>query len=143
MPITLAALKTELSREIYSGLTDVQKAAAINDRAGIESASIPVALVTKGDFLLAIAPLTLQLATKSQELQSKWDRVISLITGSHDSIRVNSPTVQSLLALAVADGLTTSEYVTQISNRVGSRAEVLWGDGAVVTEQQAGEARNS
>lgn len=143
MPITLAALKTELSREIYSGLTDVQKAAAINDRAGIESASIPVALVTKGDFLLAIAPLTLQLATKSQELQSKWDRVISLITGSLDSIRVNSPTVQSLLALAVADGLTTSEYVTQISNRVGSRAEVLWGDGAVVTEQQAGEARNS
>ncbi len=142
MPITLAALKTELSREIYSGMTDVQKAAAINDCSGIESASVPIALVTKGDFLLAIAPLTLQLAMKSQELQSKWDRVISLITGSPDSIRVNSPTVQSLLALAVADGLTTSEYVTQISNRVGSRAEVLWGDGAVVTEQQAGEARN-
>lgn len=143
MAVTLAALKTEIARNPYAGKTDAEKAALLNDRNGTESASIPINLVTKGDFLLAIAPLTLQLATKSADVQAKWDRVISLITGSPDSIRVNSPTVQSLLALAVTDGLTTSEYVAQISNRVGSRAELLWGDGIVVTEQQVGDARNS
>lgn len=144
MPVSsLASLKSEIARLPYAGKTDAEIASVLNDKAGPESESIPILLMAKGDFLLAIAPLTLVLATKPAEMQAKWDRVISLITGSPDSIRVNSATVQSLLALAVTDGLTTSGYVTQISNRVGSRAESLWGDGTTITEQLVGEARNS
>lgn len=90
------------------------------------------AIVTRGDFMLAIMPVVLALADKDAATQSKWDRVLRAVH-SVESIRIQSPVVQAALQYAIADGLMNQELASSIGVRQGSRAEVLWGTGTVVS----------
>lgn len=87
--------------------------------------------LSKAEFTLAILPAVAALATKSAEIQAKWDRILGLATAL-DSIDVSLTGVSQLLDLAVYDGLLTAEYRATIGVRPASRAEVLFGAGVTV-----------
>lgn len=104
-----------------------------------EAVRIPItpAPVTRGVFLrTVVAPASIPLASASDAVQRKWDRIIGLIT-VEEMIDVASPQIQGLLQLARADGLLTVAQIAAVTpptSRAGSRAEQLWGEGAVVVE---------
>lgn len=108
--------------------------------AGAELVSLPS--IPKGDFLLGIAPAALVLASKDSSTQAKWDRVINLIVGAPDTVSVGSATIQAVLGIALADGILSQGQIDALSKRTGSRAEVLWGPGTVITDGCIGRARN-
>lgn len=96
--------------------------------------------VSKGTFLTGIAPGAIRLAGLSAALQSKWDRIINLVTGAGDIILINSATL-GMLALAVADGVMLQAEINAFTTRIGSRAEVLFGAGTFILESQIGASR--
>lgn len=145
----LSTLKIELATDPkglgYAPLVAVGNDQAVADllnaKTGPGAEAISLAVIPKGDFLLGIAPAAMVLATKDDATQRRWDRLIALASAS-DQIRVGSPTIQGLLAQAVGEGLLAQGQVDGFTKRVGSRAEVLFGPGAMLTTTQIGEARN-
>lgn len=147
MAIDYAALKEELetdpknlgySANISLG-RDLAVADLMNAKTGKGAESIALPTISKGQFLLGIAPVGLTLPTKSVEIQAKWDRIISLAS-SADIVDIGNPTVALLLQAAIADELITSEQIAAFSTRMGSRAEVLFGVDTVVRHEDIAKA---
>lgn len=94
-----------------------------NARTGAGAATIALARVSKGDFLLLVATATMFLSSMSAAIQAKWRDALQLITGAPDPITVAE--VAPLLALGVADGLISQAQVDALTTRLGSFAEVV------------------
>ena len=140
-----AALKTELTTDPlglgYASTlptSDIATAALINATMGKGAGTIMVPSFSRGELLALLVPLEDQLssgvnvsgAAFTQLVLNKW-------AGRFDALRSGDPQIPTTLILpllnsAVADGLTTATYVTQITNRVCSRAEILFGAGTMV-----------
>jgi hypothetical protein len=118
---------------------DTALADLLNAVTGTGSSTIKDASLARSDFLLAIAPAYLTLPNLSQVVQSKWDRILAVISAA-DRIDIANPSVQALLAQAVSDGVLSQEHVDALGQRAGSRAEVLFGAGTVVGIQDVGFA---
>ena len=117
-------LKTELARSPYSGKSDVEVAAILNDAKGDQAGEVDADVLTKGEFLLKIVPATLRLPTLSEAIQKKWDRILALAEAATE-FHVNDANIQGLLALAVADGLLTADEAEAVKKKAGSRGETL------------------
>ena len=118
--------------------SDIATAALINATTGKGAGTIRVPSFSRGELLALLVPLEDQLssginvsgAAFSQLVLAKW-------SGRFDALRSGDPQIPTTLILpllnsAVADGLTTATYITQITNRVCSRAEILFGAGTVI-----------
>jgi hypothetical protein len=149
MPLDLSALKAELDTDPlalgYAALVTAGDDPAIceilNAATGEGVGAVAMTDRTKGEFLLAVAPAVLGLASLSDTLQRKWDRMLGLLTAT-DTVEVGHPGVSALLDVAVIDGVLTADQKAAILTRPGSRAEVLFGPGVTVTPFDAGSARN-
>lgn len=133
---TLAGLQSERTNDPaalgYAGKTDAQVAALINTatatsvfRNDIKTAEI-VGTIVAADFVSLSA---VQIA----KLQ------LMLTNGVFDATVSNTRTI----FLGIFTGMTnTITALTALAQRPGTRAEVLWGTGTIVTERQCGQARN-
>src|SRR4051812_46610141 len=83
---------------------DTALADLLNAVTGTGSSTIKDASLPRINFLLAIAPAYLTLPNLSQVVQSKWDRILAVISAA-DRIDIANPSVQALLAQAVSDGV--------------------------------------
>ena len=68
-----------------------------------------------------------------------WQAVLTLWT-SLDSVVVADPGTQAVIAAAIPAGVLLPAEVAALTQRTGSRAEVLWGAGAAVSFEQVGNA---
>lgn len=66
----------------------------------------PRDVMTSAEFQLAAVPALIRLAGMADDVQRKWDRILSAIR-SVGAIHVQDASVRALLSLAVADGLLT------------------------------------
>lgn len=107
---------------------------ALNSLTGPGAASINLPSVSKDNFILAIAPALLVIPTLSSDLQTKWNLILNTVLGVN-LIDLTNSNVTDLLEDAVSDGVLTSDQVTAATTRIGSRAEVLWGAGTVVSAE--------
>jgi hypothetical protein len=60
--------------------------------------------------------------------------------GAVGKVYPGDPNVQSLMTLAVTDGIITQAIAGSLATRMGSRAEILWGAGAAVDWQEIAKA---
>jgi hypothetical protein len=135
MPIDTAQLTAELTTDpaavgyaamVASG-NDAAIVAALN---ATSAAVVSSASMTRDDFLTAILPAGLSLATKDAATQAKWDRLIGLACAANTIVVAN---IAGLLQLAVGDGLLTADQAGAVGKRSGSRAEVLFGADTIVS----------
>jgi hypothetical protein len=90
--------------------------------------------LSKDQFLLATAPMLFTLVGLSAAIQAKWTPILEHLRAA-DQLDFTSATVQALVTAAVADGLLTQAQATALNQRMGSRAEVLFGAGTVLTNR--------
>lgn len=117
-------------------------AAKLNAKTGSGAASIARTSVGKGDLVQALLPVAFLLPTLTAAKQAVWGHVLAMLNGSDGAVRITQA-VSGALAAAQADGLLTAAQAGAITHRTGSRAEVLWGDGAIVTDRDVAEALRS
>ena len=120
---------------------DAGIAELLNARDGLGAERVPVASLSRDDFLRAALPMTVALAGKDAAIQAKWDRILAFAQ-SASSVSVASDSVRNLFMMAKADGLLDDEAITSLTTKVGSRAESLLGVGTSVSAQDVGHARN-
>jgi hypothetical protein len=114
-----------------SGGNDWGIANLLNNKVGAGTGVVGLPSMAKTDFFLAIIPAINSLPLLSGSVQTKWDRILSII-GASDTI-TNNPIVQSLLTQSASDGLWSGAQASGVFNRVGSRAEVLFGANTQLT----------
>ena len=147
------ALKTELTTD-PKGLgyastlptSDIATAALLNNLTGPGAGTVTIPSFTRGQLLDLSIPMEDQLNTGSnvsgvaftQLLINKWDGRFNALRSGDSVIQLSA--ISNLLNSAVTDGLTTSAYITQITTRTGSRAEVLFGAGTIVQHQDISKA---
>lgn len=139
-------LKTEVQGNAALGLpalagsgNDLGVAANLNSLTGAGTGIVFVSPMARDDFLLKLAPVYLQLPNMSGVVQQKWDRILGVIRAA-DVVEVAKPAVQNLLATAVADGVLTWPQASGVAARIGSRAEVLFGAGTVLSQNDISKA---
>lgn len=137
---TIALLAGELTSDPqtvgYSGaVTDAAKSALVNQRTGNGSASVFRNDIKTAEIVNAIvaADFAVLTAVQVQKL------ALMLQAGILDATQANVRTIFLGIFAGMANTITA---LTALASRTGSRAEVLWGCGTVVTEQQIGQARN-
>lgn len=112
-----------------------------NQRTGPGAALVTPKTITREDFLSATLPLSILLATKSDAIQRKWDRIIELATRK-ESLQTNA-SFALLIQTAVTDELLTTEQAAVFGKRTGSRFEVLFGPDTVVDAIEVAKALES
>ncbi len=127
------------SANVESG-NDAANAALLNSLTGAGAGSVPSDPMARDQVLLNLAPALITLASLSDTLQAKWDRILSVLQ-SADTLAIGNTNVQGLFTAAVSDGVLTSEQAAAFpATRTGSRAEVLFGNGTVVTDEDVAGA---
>ena len=147
--MTPAALKAEiqtgphaaaLAPFVASG-NDTAIAAFLNSQTGAGAASVNRATIAKPLLMEALIPVVLALSAANPAIQGKWDRFLSMLR-SVETFRI--PVINALLQMVVADGLMSQAQVDAIKVQTGSRAELLFGIGTVVSiTDVAGSLRNA
>lgn len=136
--IDFPALQSEIQND-PSGLGYTAHVAAGRDQAVADLLNAPsVGIVTltsvdNATFVTAFLPFLpnvagLADANKKDMYWRIWEAIISLPT-----ITFGNPNVSGMLALAVQDGVLTQQQAQTLTQRQGSRAEVLFGAATVVT----------
>lgn len=147
MAIEYAALKAEaaddperlgLAEHIKAG-SDLLVAALLNAVREGENFRIREPLLTAGEFQLAVLQGILKIDGLDETRQRKWSRLLGVVQ-SVSVIPTGRPEVTALLSEAVADGLLTAEEASGVGVRQGSRAEVLFGAGVVVSADDVARA---
>ena len=118
----------------------------LNLRSGAGSGNVDIPLLPRSSVLRSLIAISDQLSTGiglnlvalTPALIKKWEYRLQLVAASNDSIELNSGFV-GMMNQAVTDSLITTAKVNQLLKRTGSRAELLWGFGFIVT---AHELRN-
>ena len=151
--IDYTALKTEITTDPVAvgyasqlNKSDIAVAAMCNAITGNGAASIQIPSMSKGSWIAALLPLEDLVASGlntsgvalSSGIIAKWTARIAEIRGG-DSI-IQTTVMIPLLNSAVTDGLITSTYLTQITTRMGSRAEALFGAGTTIAHQDVSKA---
>ncbi len=76
----------------------------------------------------------------TQAKAAKWRELYNLALVPKASLNMQSVTVAGLLAAIKADGFASDEEITAATMQPGSRAELLFGLGAVVTADHVADA---
>ena len=151
--IDYTALKTEITTDPVAvgyasqlNKSDIAVAAMLNATTGNGAASIQIPSMSKGSWIaslisledLVASGLNASGAALSSGVIAKWNARIAELRGGDSTIQ--TVVMLPLLNSAVTDGLITSTFVTQITTRMGSRAEVLFGAGTTVVHQDVSKA---
>ncbi len=154
--ITSDALKAEIANDpkqlglaaLAAAGRDGDVAARLNATSGpgAESVTADNALpggfvLSKNQFALAIAPALARLSSLSDASVAQRFRDILQGVSWSEFVDLTHPVVKQMLAAAQQASVLTADEATAMSTRVGSRAEVLWGAGTVVTSYQCSQAR--
>jgi hypothetical protein len=140
MPVNVAALRAELQNDplalgygpLRTAADDAGLAAKLN---AVSTANqVPRGYVLAADVYEAIVPAEWA-ALAAQEKQ----RVQTLL--SMGSVNASGANTAASFAAAFAAGTATRAALQALQNRAGSRAEVLFGAGVVVTPADCGAAR--
>lgn len=136
MAFTLAALKTEIADVAYNGMTDAQVADAMNNPAFSKAGAVDRAYIPMVDVLGAVdwtefAGASLD-ATKRMTFQ---------VLTNAGSLKV-TPTTKAAFGAIFPAGATRTA-LQALAQKTGARAEVLFGDGFVVTPSHVADARRS
>jgi hypothetical protein len=110
----------------------------LNSTTGPGSSGIPLTSLQRDQFMLNILPAISAIASGNDVIKDKWDRILGVIKAA-DFIH-NNQSIQYLLQQSVADGLWTQPQANAVFVRNGSRAEVLFGQDAVLTHIDVGTA---
>lgn len=100
-------------------------------------AAITLNTIPKQRVLRVFLKVAIDLATAPAALRDKWDRILPFIRDMEDT---PLGVIDNLLALAVADGLLNQTKADGIKTRVGSRAEVLWGENQKISPEDVAKA---
>lgn len=100
---------------------------------------VSLSIIDKGDFLIGMLPAASALAGQDAATQANWDRMIS-IACANNTIDVGNAAVQAVLTAAVQQNLLSQAQADAVTKRAGSRAEVLFGAGTVVTHTDVARA---
>lgn len=141
----IAALNTELTTDPssigYASLITAQNwveiAALLNDAAGAGAATIAMPTMENQSFVIAFLPYlaTALGSSKGAFYAILWQTILSLPV-----IDFSTASVSGLMAQAVADGILTTDQATALNQRMGARAEVLFGVGTTVSWQDVSRA---
>jgi hypothetical protein len=88
-------------------------------------------------------PLFVTLPGLSAAIQAGWANIFNYVLpyyGSYPLAFNDTDNLQSLISGMVATGLLTQAQANALNSRNGSRAEVLWGAGTIVTRTQVNTA---
>lgn len=135
---TPVQLKSEIDRAPYVGKSDGDIAKILNDAAGAEAGSIDVEYVLPEQLQQAVVASEYEALGVDDVERRLWDSLLSLprVPVKHANIRGQ--------VLAIWDaGTTTRSNLAALQTRTGSRAEVLWGDGVVISPDQVLAARSA
>lgn len=114
-----------------------------NDAAIAEDLAKPggsVALETLPRAKLAAALTGGLLALKGES--PRWSLALQLLASFDTTLSLADEAVQGILAAAVEDSLLTQEQVTALTTRPGTKAELAFGAGVRVTDQDVAKALN-
>lgn len=142
--MTSAELKAEIQSGPHAATlapfvaagNDAAIAAFLNDPSGPGAGTVTRSTLTQQGLLRAFGPVVVSLASKTAAIKEKWDRIINLIKYMEE---ISPADIDSILSLAVTDGLMTAAKVTELKTRTGCRAEVLFG--RLVTPTDVSETR--
>ena len=110
--------------------------ALLNDKSGPGSGSIDREFVNAGTLQSnVVATEYLALTAAQREL---W---LSLMVASQGNVEVINNEVRNQIIEVWGPATTTRTNMSALQTRTGSRAEVLWGDGAVVSYSEIARAR--
>lgn len=146
MPISYSALKSEILTDPlglgYAGYVGsgnhVAVANLLNSLSGAGVSGVTLANMARDDFMLAILPAISAIASGTPTIKDKWDRILGVIQAAN-SVQ-NNTSIQYLLSQSVQDGLWTQPQANAVFIRNGSRAEVLFGAGTMVSFADVGIA---
>lgn len=141
--VILSELNTELSSDPltlgYAALISSGNHAALadilNDKAGAGAASIDREFVDAATFQSQVDPTEYLALSVAQ--QNLWNAILTASSGG--SIPIKNNTLRNQVLAVWAAG-TTRTNLAALQTRTGSRAEVLWGDGAVITHTMIAQA---
>lgn len=146
-------LKTELTTDPlglgYASTlptSDIATAFLLNSLTGKGTATITIPLFSRGELLALLIPLEDQLSSGvtisntalTQLVLNKWSSRFDALRSGDTFIATNI--MLPLLNSAVTDNITTAAFITQITTRTGSRAEVLFGAGTVIQHSDISKA---
>lgn len=117
----------------YDGMSITERLAALN--APRESVTFPV-IVPRSIVMEITTPAMFRIAALADPAKTAWLQVMANIRSLDLGLRPSDASVQTILAQAVTDGVLLAPergYLESLGVRLGSRAEQLWGEGAVVT----------
>jgi hypothetical protein len=150
MPINYAALKTELQTDpLNLGYATplaagncTTPASLLNALTGPGAATITLTSMTNQQFVTAFLPYLGNVFTLSAPKQAFysmiWDAVLAMST-----ISFANASVTGLMEQAVTDNLMTSPQATALTQRIGSRAEVLFGQDTIIAHLDIATALRS
>lgn len=144
--MTPAELKAEIQTGPHAAMlaplvaagNDAAIAAFLNDKAGPGAALITLDRIPRQKILRVFLKVAIALNAETAAIKSKWDRILPFVRDMEDTPTV---VINDVLALAVADGLLTAASVDNLRTRRGSRAEVLSGEGDVVSPTAVSDTR--
>ncbi len=114
-----------------------QLANLINAASGPGAGTLTLSSIAHDDFIAAILPLLgafdATLATLPAAKQTYYDGIMGMLESSQ-AVLPAAPGTQQIFGAMVSDGLLTAAEVTTLTTRACSRAEVLWGEGASVSQ---------
>ncbi len=105
---------------------------------------VTVTTLTKDQALVATTPIVFAITRASilpdANIIAYWSSMLDHLRAAD---QIDVPTVAALLDGAIADGVLTQDQVTAATTRQGSRAEVLFGAGTVITDTDVAIAQKS
>ena len=113
-------------------------ATLLNSLTSPGAALISLPTVTHDQFELGLAPALLGFSSLPSNIQAKWQPILDALNSS-STIVIDTQTM-GLLSIAVSDGVMTSAQAVAIYQRIGTRAEVLFGAGTVVQDSDLSAA---
>lgn len=156
-PFTIAALAAELAADPqglgYAANTgvanDAANAALLNALTGNGAGTITVSTIDRNSFLNITTPAAVRLAVglgSDNETQlsagvvAKWSAVLAQARAADDGSQIPVDGI-SALGNPVTDLVMLESELAALTTRIGSRAEVLWGQGTVISAYQCSYAR--
>jgi len=136
MSLNYVAIKNEIVNDPmmlgYAGKDDQTIANMMNSTTGGGAAIIDLKVVDKDSFVLGIAPqIYANLSSLTAAKQQQWRDILGIINGA-SAVDVSSANAKTLLSQAVTDGVLTQAQVNAVTQRIGSRAEVVFGAGTMI-----------
>lgn len=148
MSVDLVALASEINNDpkamgfaaLKTAGNDQGIANLLNALTGPGAASINVTSMAKDAFVEAVAASFFGLWNLSATLQAKYDRALQILNGFSLTVNPNGTNLGNLLAAMVADSVMAPATKTAIQTRTGSRAEVLFGQGVIISSRDVAAA---